>query len=344
MLAYAKVAPENNGLALIDAEVRLPGPGELLIKMSAAGICGSDMGIYKWAPRYKNWITLPRIIGHEMSGRVVEVGAGVTHIKCSDHVSIESHIACGHCHQCLSNRAHVCPNTKYPGVHVDGAFAEYVTLPAAIAWVNPPDAPEHLTAVLEPFGIAVHATLEGSGVAGQNVMINGCGPIGLMNVAVARHFGAARVIGVDPNPLRRKAALAMGADQVIDPTDTDVVKTVHDLTNKQGADVVLEYTGNPAGVQNAFAAVTVGGDIRWCATPPHAMEFDFNIMRIKRPTVYNIHGRRLWETWVKAAPLIYENKIDLKPVLTHTLPLSEAARAFQLIIDGQAGKPILVPD
>jgi threonine 3-dehydrogenase len=344
MLAYAKVAPETNGLALIHKEVRSPDAGEILIRMSAAGICGSDVQIYKWAPRYVNWIQLPRIIGHEMSGVVVQVGAGVDNVKTGDHVSLESHIACGVCHQCKTNRAHVCPNTRYPGVHVDGAFAEFVTVPASIAWVNPPDAPEHLTAVLEPFGIAMHATLEGTGVAGQSVLINGCGPIGLMNVGIARHFGAQRIIGVDPNPLRRKAALAMGADMVIDPANENVLARVNDLTHNQGADVVFEYTGQPEGVINAFACLTVGGDLRWCATPPHAMQFDFNMMRNKRPTVYNIHGRRLWETWVKGAPLIYENKIDLTPVLTHTLPLSEAARAFELILSGQAGKPLLVPD
>ncbi len=344
MLAYAKVTPETNGLALIQSEVRAPEAGEILLKMSAAGICGSDVQIYKWAPRYVDWIKLPRIIGHEMSGVVVETGAGVSNIRIGDHVSLESHIPCGTCHQCKTNRAHVCPNTKYPGIQIDGAFAEYVTVPALIAWVNPGDVPEKLTAVLEPFGIAVHATLEGTGVAGLSVMVNGCGPIGLMNIGIARHFGAQCVIGVDPNPLRRKAALAMGADRVIDPSKEDVAFIVRDMTIGQGADVVFEYTGQPDGVRNAFASLTVGGDLRWCATPPHAMEFDFNIMRIKRPTIYNIHGRRLWETWVKAAPLIYEGRIDLAPVLTHTLPLSEAARAFELILQGQAGKPILAPD
>jgi threonine 3-dehydrogenase len=344
MLAFAKIAPEINGLALCQREVRKPDAGEVLLKLSAAGICGSDIQIYKWAPRYVNWIKLPRIIGHEMSGVVTELGAGVTNVKVGDHVSLESHIPCGQCYQCRTNRAHICPDTRYPGIQIDGVFAEYVTVPAEIAWVNPPEVPERFTAVLEPFGIAVHATLEGSGVAGQSVLINGCGPIGLMNVAVARYFGAHTVIGVDPNPLRRKTAQAMGADCTIDPAEQDVARVVKDMTAGRGADVVFEYTGQPAGVKNCFASVTMGGDIRWCATPPHAMEFDFNMMRVKRPTIYNIHGRRLWETWVVAAPLIYDQRVDISPVLTHTLPLSEAPRAFELVLSGQAGKPILVPD
>jgi len=344
MLAFAKVRPEVNGLELIHVEPRSPAAGEIRLQMRAAGICGSDMSIYKWAPRYVEWIKLPRIIGHEMCGVVLEVGAGVSNVKVGDRVSLESHIACGQCHQCHTNRAHVCPNTRYPGIHIDGAFAEYVTVPASIAWVNPPDAPEHLTAVLEPFGIAVHATLEGMGVAGLDVVINGCGPIGLMNIGTARHFGARRVIGVDPNPLRRKAAMAMGADRVIDPVTENVEAVVLDLTEQRGADAVFEYTGNPEGVVNAFKCLAVGGDLRWCATPPHPFEFNFGLLQKKRPTVYTLHGRRLWETWIKGAPLLYEKKIDLAPVLTHTLPLSEAARAFELILSGQAGKPLLVPD
>ena len=344
MLACAKVAPEHNGLAVIEAEVRAPGPGEILVRMSAAGICGSDVSIYKWTPRYVDWVKLPRILGHEMSGVVVETGSGVSRVRTGDRISLDSHSACGQCHQCLTNRAHVCPNTRYPGIHIDGAFAEYVTVPEGIAWVNPPDAPEHLTAVLEPFGIAVHATLEGMGVAGLDVVINGCGPIGLMNVGVARHFGARRVIGIDPNPLRRKAALAMGADRVLDPGGANVEAVVLDVTEQRGADVVFEYTGNPVGVVNAFKCLAVGGDLRWCATPPHPFEFNFGLLQKKRPTVYTLHGRRLWETWIKGAPLLYEKKIDLAPVLTHILPLREAPRAFDLILSGQAGKPLLVPD
>jgi threonine 3-dehydrogenase len=344
MLALTKAKPEFNGLALQQKEVRQPGPGEMLLKLNAAGVCGSDVSIYKWAPWYANRVKLPRVIGHEMSGTVQAIGAGVVNVKVGDHVSLESHIFCGNCYQCQIGRAHVCPNTKYPGTDVDGVMSEYVTLPSLIAWVNPPGTSFEVAAVLEPFGIAVHATLEGSGVSGQSVVINGCGPIGLMNIAVARQFGASTIIAVDPNPLRRTVALQMGADIAVDPGEVDLVKTVKDMTRGRGADVVFEWSGAPEGVKNAFSVVTPLGDVRWCATPSHPFEFDFNMWKSKRATIYNIHGRRIWETWAKATPMIYEKRIDLKPVLSHVIPLSEAPRAFQLILDGQAVKPVLVPD
>jgi len=343
MLALQKVSAEVGGIAVRECEVPTPAPHEILLRLAAAGICGSDVQIFKWAARYRKRMQLPRIIGHEMSGTVIAVGEQVGNVKVGDNVSLESHLPCGHCYQCETGRSHVCPHTRYPGLDFDGTFAEYVCVPAALAWVNPPDADPAHTAVLEPLGIAVHATLEGSGVAGQHVMVNGCGPIGLMNIAVARHFGARRIIGVDPSPLRRQAAERMGADLVIDPFEQDVRSLVYDATGGRGADVVFEYTGQPDGVRNSLAAVTVMGEIRWCATP-ESMDFDFTTWREKRATVYNIHGRKLWDTWLKAAPLVYEKHIDLAPVLTHTLPLSEAPRAFELIFSGQAGKPLLVPD
>lgn len=344
MIALQKLRPEVNGLGIREQEIPSPMNGEILIKLEAAGICGSDVQIYKWAKRYHKRMQLPRTIGHEMSGVVVNLGDSVRNIKVGDRVSLDSHLPCNHCYQCLTGRAHVCPNTKYPGIDFNGAFAEYICVPAALAWVNPPEVPAHLTAVLEPLGIAVHATLESTGVAGYNVVINGCGPIGLMNIAVARHFGARRVIGIDPNPYRRKLAEQMGADQVIDPCLQNVRKRVYDTTNGVGADVVFEYTGNAEGIRNCFDAVTVLGEVRWCATPSESMEFDFTVWREKRATIHNIHGRKLWQTWVQAGPLIYDKLIDIRPVLTHTLPLSEGIRAFELILEGNAGKPILVPD
>ncbi len=344
MLALTKVAPEFNGLALEHKEPRPPGPGEMLMKLNAAGVCGTDVSIYKWAPWYANRLKLPRVLGHEMSGTVLETGAGVENVKAGDHVSLESHIFCGQCHHCRTGRAHVCPNTRYPGTDIDGVMSEYVTLPSSIAWVNPPGTPHEVAAILEPFGIAVHATLEGSGVSGQSVVINGCGPIGLMNIAIARHFGASVIIAVDPNPLRRRTAQAMGADRVVDPMAENLDAAVKDMTRGLGADVVFEYSGQPEGVKNCFTVVTQLGEVRWCATPSHPMEFDFNLWKAKRATIHNIHGRRIWETWARATPMIYEGQIDLKPVLSHIVPLSEAPRAFDLILAGEAVKPVIVPD
>lgn len=323
---------------------REPGEGEILVKVLAAGVCGTDMQLYHGYGALAQRLRLPTTLGHEMCGRVHSVGRGVTRVKTGDLVSLESHIPCWQCRACNRGRAHVCPNTKYPGIDIDGTFAEYITVPASIAWVNPAGTDPAMAALLEPLGIAVHATLEGSGVSGQTVVVNGCGPIGLMNVAVARHFGAHRVIAVDPNPGRRAVAQAMGADIVIDPALQSPAAEVRAVTGGEGADVVFEYTGSAQGVINCFSMTGSLSEVRWCATPGGAMEFDFGLWRKGRPTIFNIHGRRLWSTWEAMAPLVYERKLDLAPVISHRIPLSEGARAFELIVAGQAIKPLIMPD
>ncbi|MDX3906350.1 MAG: alcohol dehydrogenase catalytic domain-containing protein [Pigmentiphaga sp.] len=342
MLSLNKVQAGVNGLALLDRDVREPGPGEMLLKVHAAGVCGTDMQIYGGSGAFAQRVKFPTILGHEMCGTVVQVGRDAGTVKVGDVVSLESHIPCWTCRACRTGRAHVCTHTRYPGIDIDGTFAEYVTVPASIAWVNPADVSKEKAALLEPLGIAVHATLEGSGVAGQTVVVNGCGPIGLMNVAVARHFGARLVVAVDPNPKRRQAALRMGADRAVDPIAESPVDAVRDMTRGDGADVVFEYTGSHDGVRNCFAMVGALGEVRWCATPGKPMEFDFGAWRRGRPTIYNIHGRRLWQTWEAAAPLVYENKIDLEPVISHQIPLAEAPRAFELILAGEAVKPLIL--
>lgn len=342
MLALSKVAPGVGGLAIRHCEPREPEADEILVKVLAAGVCGTDMQIYNGSGVFAQRIKLPTTLGHEMCGTVVQLGTGVKHIPLGALVSLESHIPCWQCKACHTGRSHVCRNTRYPGIDIDGTFAEYVTVPASIAWINPPETAPEMAALLEPLGIAVHATLEGSGVSGQTVVINGCGPIGLMNVAVARAFGASKIIALDPNPVRRKVAGKMGADIVLDPLDKPPASIVRTLTAGEGADVVFEYTGNEQGVQNCFAMVAPLGDVRWCATPGKAMMFDFGSWRFGRPNIYNIHGRRLWSTWEVAAPLVYEKKIDLSPVASHRIPLADGQQAFDAIISGKAIKPLIM--
>lgn len=342
MLALSKVQRGVNGLAVVQVAPRDPGDGEILVKVHAAGVCGTDMSVYHDAGAFARRVKVPTVLGHEMSGTVVKAGPGVTSVKVGDLISIDSHIPCWQCRACRTGRAHVCPNTRYPGIDIDGAFAEYITVPASIAWVNPIGTEPWQAALLEPLGIAVHATLEGSGVSGQTVVVNGCGPIGLMNVAVARHFGARRVIAVDPNPARRATAERMGADCVVDPTTQSPVAVVQDITRGEGADVVFEYTGNAEGVNNCFGMVGALGEVRWCATPSKPVEFDFGLWRKGRPTIYNIHGRRFWDTWEVAAPLVYDRRIDLAPVASHQVALADGPRAFELILSGEAVKPLII--
>ncbi len=345
MRALCKTAPGEGGIEIRDdREAPEPGPDEIRVRMAAAGICGTDMQIYYWAPRMARRMTLPRILGHELSGVVETVGAAVTRVAVGDHVSLESHIFCGDCRPCRMGRAHLCTNTRYPGIDIDGAFAELVTVPARIAWVNPPGLAHETAAMLEPFGIAVHASLAGSGVAGQSVLINGCGPIGLMNVAAARALGADTIIASDLNPLRLAMAERMGADRALNAGEDDVAKSVRDMTGGDGVDVAIEYSGSEAGFRAVFDSLAKGGDLRLVGAPPEAIPVDFTWWLLKCPVMHNIHGRRIWDTWERATPLIYDGAVDLSPVASHVLPLSDAARGFELIRAGEAIKPILVPD
>ncbi len=332
------------GIALRGMEPRDPGSGEILIRVGAAGICGTDMQIYNWAPRMARRMALPRVLGHEVSGTVEAIGPGVESVAAGERVSLESHIFCGRCRPCRLGRAHLCEHTRYPGIDIDGAFAETLTVPAAIAWVNPPDLPHETAAMLEPFGIAVHACLAGAGVSGLSVLVNGCGPIGLMAVAAARALGAARVIACDLNPLRLQAAGTMGADRAVNAGNEDLARVVRDLTGGAGADVGMELSGAEAGFNAVFAALAKGGDFRLVGAPPSAIPVDFTYWLLKCPVMHNIHGRLIWQTWQRATELLATGAVDLAPVRSHVLPLSEALRGFELIRDGEALKPLLVPD
>ncbi len=343
MLALCKLEAKEGGIGLREVDVPSPGAGEIRLKISAAGICGTDMQIYKWAPRIARRMRLPLVMGHEASGVVDALGTGVTEVAVGDHVSLESHVFCGHCKPCRSGKAHLCTNTTYPGIDFNGGFAEYAVVPARIAWKNPAHLPHHIAAMLEPFGIAVHASMEGSGVSGQTVLVNGCGPIGLMNVAAARALGARTVIACDPNPLRLATASTMGADRVVNPKNEDIVQVVRDMTAGDGVDVGIEYSGTEAGFRAVFECLAKGGDFRLVGAPPTAIPVDFTFWLLKCPRMINIHGRRIWDSWVQSTPLLYSGKVDLSPIASHILPLKDAAKGFELILSGEAVKPILVP-
>ena len=343
MLSLQKIAPEPGGIALREIDPREPGPGEISIRVGAAGICGTDMQIYNWAPRMARRMALPRVLGHEVSGTVEAVGPGVETVAVGDRVSLESHIFCGTCRPCRLGRAHLCEATRYPGIDIDGAFAESLTVPASIAWVNPPELPHQTAAMLEPFGIAVHACLAGAGVSGLTVLVNGCGPIGLMAVATARALGAARVIACDIVPLRLRAAETMGADRAVDAGDEDPARIARDMTGGAGVDVGIEFSGSEAGFDAVFQSLAKGGDFRLVGAPPAAIAVDFTWWLLKCPAMQNIHGRLIWQTWQRATELLASGAVDLAPVRSHVLSLSEAPRGFELIRDGAALKPVLVP-
>jgi threonine 3-dehydrogenase len=343
MFGLSKIDDGVGGIAVTEHAEPRAGPGQIRLKVAAAGICGTDMQIYHWAPRMARRMALPRILGHEVSGVIDQLGDSVEALAIGDHVSLESHIFCGTCDPCRRDRAHLCEATQYPGIDIDGAFADYVVVPAQIAWRNPPELPHAIAAMLEPFGIAVHACLEGSGVAGQRVLINGCGPIGLMAVAAAHALGARQVIAADPNALRRAQAEQMGAEHGFDPMAVDLAGAVADVTGQAGVDVAIEFSGQPAGFHGAMASLTKGGEFRLVGAPAHPMELDLTQWLLRCPTIINIHGRRIWRTWEQSTELIYDNKVDLAPIMSHQLPLAEGPRGFELILRGEALKPILLP-
>lgn len=343
MLAVCKVSEGLGGIEVRECESKEPGVGEVRLKVSAAGICGTDMQIYHWAPRMARRMELPRVLGHEACGVVDSVGPEVSSPRVGDFVSLESHVFCGKCRPCMLGKAHLCMNTTYPGINFDGGFAEYVTVPAKICWINPPDLPVPVAAMMEPFGISVHATLAGSGVSGKSVLVNGCGPIGLMNVAAARALGATKIIACDLNPLRLRTAKKMGADRIINAEEENLSSITADMTNGFGVDVAIEYSGSEAGFNACFESLSKGGDFRLVGAPPLPISVDFTQWLLKCPEMQNIHGRRIWDSWQYAVELLSNRKVDLGPIHSHDVPLSEGDRGFELIVSGEAVKPLIIP-
>ena len=342
MLALRKVVPGPGGLALDDVVLRDPGPGEITVAVDAAGICGTDMHIYRGAP-FAARMKLPTVLGHEIAGRVDAVGAGVTGLRVGDRVAVESHIPCGQCRICRTRRAHICPNTRYPGVDIDGGFAAFAVLPADIVIPLPAGIEPRIAALFEPFGIAVHASLEGSGVAGRHVLISGCGPIGLLNVIAARALGARRITTTDINPRRLAAAVAAGADEAVDVSERPLAEVIKEITGGTGVEVMIEYSGAAGVLEQAAVCVEPGGELRILGVPETGANVPFEQWLMRGLVVRGIHGRRLHETWEVAIQLVHGGRVDLAPVISHELPLAEGLEGFELIERGDALKVLLDP-
>jgi threonine 3-dehydrogenase len=329
------------GAAIREVPIPEPGAGELLIRVEAASVCGTDVHIERWDPwAQENFGPPPMIFGHEMAGVVVGHGQGAGRVPLGERVAAETHIVDWTCYQCRTGRAHVCSALRILGVHVAGTFAQYVVIPETNAWVYE-GLPAEIAALQEPMGNAVHACFVEE-VAGQTVAVLGCGPIGLMAVAILRMAGARRVFATDPNPERREMAERMGADVVLDAGD-DVVGRIRSETDGNGVDVVLEMSGAEPALHQGFAAVTNGGRISLLGTHsvPATIDLSEEII-FKGLRIYGITGRRLFDTWYRTTALLEEG-LDLNPIITHRLPLSQYAMAFDLVASGHAGKIVLLP-
>ena len=328
------------GLTVMSVPKPAPGPGEVLIAVRHAGVCGTDVHIADWNAWAEGRIKPPVVVGHEFAGEIVAVGDAVSELKTGQLVTAEGHIVCEHCLQCRTGNSHICRNTRIIGVDRDGAFAEYIAMPATN--VLPLDGiPTTVGAVMDPMGNAFHTVLSAE-VPGSTVLVVGCGPIGCFAVGIARAAGAAKVIASDVNATRLALARRMGAHVTVNAATDDVVRTVLDETTGEGADVVCEMSGVPSALHQAFAAVRMGGRVQLLGLPKGQVPIDFATEIIfKGITVYGVIGRKMYETWHQMRRYLSAGLLDPRPVITHQFPLAKIDEALAAIRSGDAGKIIL---
>lgn len=316
---------------------------EILVKVQATSICGTDVHIYTWDAWSAARIKPPMIFGHEFAGEVVVVGSEVTDVKLGDYVSAETHVVCGTCSQCRTGFKHFCKNTAILGVDIPGAFAEYVVLPAKNAWKNDRSISPEVASVQEPLGNAVHTALAGE-LIGNTVAVIGCGPIGVLSIGVAKAAGASAIYAIDINDYRLGLASAMGANAVFNGKNVDPVAEIKKLTGGDGVDVVFEMSGNPQAIRQGFEMMRNGGRYSMLGIPAEPMTLDIaNAIVFKGATVQGITGRKMFDTWYKTAALLSSGKLDITPVITHRFSLEEFEKGFDLMLSGNCGKVILVP-
>lgn len=342
MKAIVKSDP-GPGLDVLQVKEPRIGSRDVLIKVRVAGICGTDLHIYSWDEWSAGRIKPPVILGHEFCGDVVQIGSDVTKVSVGDYVSAECHMTCEDCYQCKTNQRHICYNVKVCGIDCHGAFAEYVSIPEQYIWKLDSNFPPELAAILDPIGNAVHTVFAGD-VAGVNMAVVGCGPIGLAAIQIARASGATMIAGFDVAEQRMKMAEQMGADHVIDCTKTNAVTAAYDLTKGIGFDVVLEMSGNAQGIDNAIKMTRSGGQVTILGLPKSPIYVDLaNDIVMKGITMKGIHGRRMYETWFQSTRLIQSGRVDLMPIVTHKMKFEEVDKAMEIMASGRCGKVLLYP-
>jgi threonine 3-dehydrogenase len=311
---------------------------EVLIRVRRSGVCGTDVHIYEWDAWASGRVKPPIVVGHEFAGDVVKVGRLVTDVKEGDRVTAEGHIVDGRCLLCRTGNSHVCPHTKIIGVDRDGCFAEYIAMPATNVWHLDDNISFDVGGIHDPMGNAFHTALTAD-IPGATVLVTGCGPIGLFAIGICKAAGASRIIATDVNAKRMALAKKMGAHDVVRPEDAK--KTVHGLTDNLGVDVVLEMSGIPSAVHQAFELVRVGGRVQMLGIPSKTIEVDFATEVIfKGITIYGVVGRRMYDTWHQITRFLQSGQFDPTPVITHRFPLEGADEAIRAIKSGEAGKVI----
>jgi len=327
------------GLWLEDVPEPKIGINDILIRVKRASVCGTDVHIYNWDEWAKQTIPVPMVIGHEFVGEIAQVGSNVSDFFPGQIVSGEGHVVCGHCRNCLAGRRHLCAHTSGVGVNRPGAFAEYIAVPMSNVWVHSHHVDLEVASIFDPFGNAVHTALSFP-VLGEDVLITGAGPIGLMAAAVVRHAGARFVVISDVNPYRLELAAKLGVTRAADVRTTKLTDVQRDLGMKEGFDVGLEMSGNPAALGDMIANMSHGGKIAMLGIPSEPMSIDWRTVIFSMLTIKGIYGREMYETWYKMTVML-QSGLDIKPVITHRFPYTEYEQAFEVMRQGKSGKVIL---
>ncbi len=328
-------------MELINVPTPQIGLRDVLIKVTLASICGTDVHIYDWTRWARQRFTPPRIIGHEFVGIVEKIGNEVTHVKIGDRVSAESHISCGHCYQCNNGYSEVCRNLKLLGVDYDGALSEYLVLPEHVLWKNNSNIPDKWATIQEPFGNAID-TVMAEDVSAKTVLILGAGPIGLFATGIARASGASLIIVSDPNNYRLNISKKMGAHMALNPGKEDITPLILDATNNNGVDVVLEFSGNNQALNQGLGVITPGGRISILGIYEKRVSIDLNKEVIfKKIRIYGITGRKVFSSWHKTSRFLSSGIVNPDPILTHQFPLKDYEKGIKLMREGKCGKVIL---
>jgi len=338
MKALSKLKAEK-GIWMVDAPEPKMGHNDLLIKIRKTAICGTDMHIYNWDEWSQRTIPVPMVVGHEYVGEVVGIGQEVKGFELGDRVSGEGHITCGHCRNCRGGRTHLCRNTTGVGVNREGSFAEYLVIPAFNAFKLPDDISDELAAVFDPFGNAVHTALSFD-LVGEDVLITGAGPIGIMAAAICKHVGARHVVITDVNPYRLALAVKMGATRAVNVATTKIEDVMSELGMSEGFDVGMEMSGVPSAFESMLNNMNHGGRIALLGIPPSDMSIDWDKVIFKGLVIKGIYGREMFETWYKMASLI-QSGLDISPIITHHFPIDEFQKGFDTMGSGESGKVIL---
>ncbi|MGE5568583.1 MAG: L-threonine 3-dehydrogenase [Rhodospirillales bacterium] len=338
MKALLKSKPEP-GLWLEETPVPEIGINDVLIKVNRASICGTDLHIWNWDEWARKTIPVPMVVGHEFVGEIVKVGSNVADFFPGDIVSGEGHVVCGRCRNCLAGRRHLCARTKGVGVNRPGCFAEYIALPMSNVWHHAKGINLDIAAIFDPFGNAVHTALSFP-ILGEDVLITGAGPIGMMAAAVVRHAGARHVVITDVNPYRLELARKFGVTRALDARTERIADVQKELGMQEGFDVGLEMSGNPEAFREMLANMCHGAKIAMLGIPPQEIAIDWNTVIFNMLTIKGIYGREMYETWYMMTVML-QSGLDISPVITHRFPFTEYREAFEVMLSGRAGKVIL---